>query len=385
VPAAAGRARSALLERPFAAAVVAVLPLFVAARLLVLAALGLANVIAHHYRSHDPAVLARVREGLLGWDASYYRVIAAHGYNAAGHGSYRFFPLTPLVGHAVGLVPGVGAGAALLLIANLASLAAGALLYRLALNETGSAGIGLAAAGLLFLAPPAFVLVMGYSEPLFLVATLCMLIALRAGRGGWAALAGLLAGLDRPLGLLLVIPAVIEVARRWGSWRASPQKRLAGVLAAAAAPAGTAAYLAWCQSEGAGFWAPLRGSLSSGRGRGVADPFVTFARDASYLVRGVHVGTGIHLLTAIALVFLVVVAFRSLPVSYGAFATGVLLVVLSAPNLDSLERYALGCPVFVLAAATLLESRRVRHVAFATSAASLFGLATLAFLNMYVP
>jgi hypothetical protein len=374
-----------VLERPFVAAITAVLPLFVAARLLVLGALGVANLVVHHWRSHDLAALARVREGLLGWDASYYRVIAAHGYSAAGSGAYRFFPLTPLVAHAIGLVPGVGAGAALLVVANVASLVAGAVLYRLAVTETGSSGIGRAAAGLLFLAPPAFVLAMGYSESLFLVASLCMLAALRARRPGWAAVAGLLAGLDRPIGLVLVIPAVIEVVRCWRSWSAAPAKRVTGVLAVLSAPAGTAAYLIWCELEGAGFWAPLRESISAGRGRGVADPFVTLARDASYLVRGVHVGTGIHLLTAIVLVFLVVVAYRSLPVSYGAFATGVLLVVLSAPNLDSLERYALGCPVFVLAAATLLESRRVRYAVFAASAACLFMLATLAFLNMYVP
>ena len=49
---------------------------------------------------------------------------------------------------------------------------------------------------------------MGYAESLLLVAALVSLIALRS-RSWWvAAVAGVVAGLTRPVGLLLIVPAL---------------------------------------------------------------------------------------------------------------------------------------------------------------------------------
>ena len=56
------------------------------------------------------------------------------------------------------------------------------------------------AAWLTALAPPAFVLVMGYSEPLFLCLVVAAFLWMRQGRWWSVAGAGFLAGLTRPVG-----------------------------------------------------------------------------------------------------------------------------------------------------------------------------------------
>ncbi len=105
-------------------AVVEVLPAWLLARLIVVGALGLARVTVRTVRPGNPAALHRVQEGLLVWDAGWYRAIAAHGYAAAGLQSLRFYPLYPLLGAGLGRVPGVGIGAALVMVANLSALLA---------------------------------------------------------------------------------------------------------------------------------------------------------------------------------------------------------------------------------------------------------------------
>ncbi|HLX89918.1 MAG TPA: hypothetical protein VKR22_15845, partial [Acidimicrobiales bacterium] len=59
------------------AARMAVLPWLVG-RIVVLGALAVAHEIAN--RAHDSAMVVRVHQGLLGWDASWYEAIARGGY-----------------------------------------------------------------------------------------------------------------------------------------------------------------------------------------------------------------------------------------------------------------------------------------------------------------
>ena len=105
-------------------AVLAVLPAWLVARVVVAAALVLAHLSVRSVRPHNPTALQRVHDGLLGWDAGWYRSIADHGYAAAGRESLRFFPLFPLLGRWLGHIPGLGTGGALVVVANVASLLA---------------------------------------------------------------------------------------------------------------------------------------------------------------------------------------------------------------------------------------------------------------------
>ncbi len=84
-------------------------------------------------------------------------------------------------------------------------------------------------------------------------------------------------------------------------------------------------------------------------------------------------------------VVLVVIAFRRLPVSYGAFAVAVLAAALASSNLDSFERYALGAFPLVVAASTLTGRRPVELAVLGLSGLAMAGYATLAFLGIVVP
>jgi hypothetical protein len=118
---------------------------------------------------------------------------------------------------------------------------------------------------------------------------------------------------------------------------------------------------------------------------GFQDPVSSLAHSANQLVHGSHVGTGLHFVWALLFVALLVVVARRLPVSYTVFAGVGLLVVVSAHNLDSMERYGLSLFPLVLVAALLTAGERVRDATFAACAAGLLGYSVLAFFGLYVP
>lgn len=366
---------------------VAVLPQWLVARAVVLAVLGLAHLVVDRTHPATPGVAARVNEGLLGWDAGWYEAIARVGYAPLGHQSLRFFPLFPLLGRALAVLPGISAGTALLVLTNASALVATALLVVLVRRETGDGALADRSAWLLSLAPPAFVLVMGYAEATLLVFTVGCFLAVRRGAGvapcWWAAaLLGVAAGLTRPLGVLLAVPVAVEAARRWP--RAGGGERAASVAAALAPLAGAAVFLGWCWGVFGDALLPLRVQAQAGHHGGLSDPLRTLIDDA----RGVfhhHFGTALHVPWVVLVVVLVVVCWRRLPAAYGAFATAVVVVALSGTNLDSFERYALSAFPLVVAGATLLSGRRIERGVLALSAVGLAIYALLAFLNILVP
>ena len=91
------------------------------------------------------------------------------------------------------------------------------------------------------------------------------------------------------------------------------------------------------------------------------------------------------MLWAAAFVVLIVVLLRRLPASYGTYAAAMLVVNLSARNLDSLERYAMSAFPLVLAVALVTERPDVERPVLALSAAGLVGYSVLSFLGVYVP
>ncbi len=358
-----------------------VLP-FVVSRAIVLFVLGAARLLASTFKlgaaAHDASY-----SGLLGWDARWYEEIAAHGYENLGNSALRFFPLLPVLARSVRAVPGMTAGISVVIVANVACLAAFAALYRLVVVELGDEACARRAVWLLALAPTAFVLVMGYAESLLLLTSLVTFLGLRQRRYALAICAAFAAGLCRPVGMLLAIPAAVEVVT---SWRVlSGRERVIGAGAVLAAPAGAAAYLGWAQEVVGSFLLPLREQLSRSRRGAVADPFVTFARDANDLVHFRHLGTAEHAFWAVVLVVLAVFIVRRLPAAYGWYTVAVLAVVLTATNLESLERYGLGCFPFVMAVAMLTRTQRSYRVVVALSGSLLVAYAMAAFLGKYVP
>ncbi len=371
-----------------------VLAPWIVARVIVLGTLAVAHFVVDRIHPGTPGVTARVHQGLLGWDAGWYEAIARFGYAPLGHQSLRFFPLFSLAGRALGFVTGLGDGDALVMLANASALVATALVFVLVRRESGDEVLARRAVWLLSIVPPAFVLVMGYAEATLLVFSVGCFLAIRrgAGRGHWtgrpgpawcsAAALGFAAGLTRPLGVLLVVPVVVEAVRRRRSM--TGREQAAAALAAFAPLAGMAVFLGWSARVFGDALLPLRVQAQAGHHGGLSDPVATLVHDARGLVHH-HVGTALHLPWVLVVVALLVVCWRRWPASYGAFATAVVLVALSGTNLDSFERYSLSAFPLVLAGASLISRPTVERSVLVLAGAGLAVYALLAFCNLLVP
>ncbi len=365
----------------------AALPGWLVARALVALALVAVWFVRHHTGLQLPYTARFGRRGLLGWDADWYESLARHGYAGTiarrprtGLETLRFFPLLPLLARAVGAVTGVSA--ALLLLGNLPALGLGAAVHRLTLHETGDGATARRAATLIALAPPAFVLVMGYTEALALAALVLALLCLRRQQWWWAALFGLVCGLARPTGLLLGLPVLVEGLRGVRGVRFRELVARAGAVAAPAV--GAAAYLLWVQHVYGDWYLPFRVQQVAGlRGRTV-DPVATVARSVSGVATG-HVGTDAHYVWVVLLVALLVPTVRALPPSLATLGVVTVVVALAAQHLGSLERYAWGSVVLVVAVAVISRGRRASRWVPALSGLAMGTYATLAFLGYYVP
>jgi hypothetical protein len=366
----------------------AVLP-YAVARVVVLAALGLAHFIVDRTHPATAGVAARVHAGLLGWDAGWYESIAREGYGPLGRQSLRFFPAVPVLTHGLAWL-GLGDGPALVLLANVAAFAATAMLYVLVRRETGDPAVARRAVWVLSLVPAAFVLVMGYAESVLLVLALGCFLALRPpatnpGNRPHFAVAGVLAfaaALTRPIGVLLFLAVASELVRWWQ--RLGRTERAAGLGAVAAPFVGLLVFLGWSKHTVGDWWAPLRVQLQGSHHGGLADPFVTLYDDA----RGVlhhHVGTALHVPWVLLALAMLLVCWRRLPAPYTLFAAATLAVAVSGANLDSFERYALSAFPLSVAAALLLTQSQVERVVLTLLSAGLAGYALLAFLNLSVP
>jgi hypothetical protein len=359
----------------------AVIPWMVA-RFLVGGALAVARFIFNDV-GHGPRPV-QLGQGLFAWDASFYRDIATHGYASLPNGALRFFPLYPLTGRVFGWVLVGHDAAALILVANAASLVFAALLHRLAVQETGDTALAQRAAWFGAVFPAASVLVMGYAEGLAMALAVGMFLALRTHRWELAAVAGLLGGLCRPLGVVLVVPAAVEALRGWRGLEGARERvrRIAAVLAPGV---GLGIYLVYSAFARDDFFLPLTVQNRHSLRGGFVDPFTRLADAFGDLFGGDRFGSGLHGVWALIFIGLLVVLIRKFPASYSAYAGTVLVLTLTARNLDSFERYAMSTFPFLLALAYVTRDEAVDRAVLMISAAALAGYATLAFLGLSVP
>jgi hypothetical protein len=363
-------------QKGLAPDLVAVLPPWVAARVLVALAWWVAPVLVADAR--PGATTVPLQQGLFAWDGAFYRAIAEQGYGALPAEAIRFFPGYPLAGRWLGAL--VGTELALLLVANLGALAGAVVVRRLVLHEGRSEAEADRAAAFVTLFPASFVLVWAYAEGAFLVVAAASFLAARRGRWGWVVAAAFAAGLVRPNGALLALPLAIEAVRtgRAGglpSWVA----RAAAVLAA---PAGVGTYLVWVRTTAGDAWLPL---TVQDELRGDANPLVRIGRGLADLFGPERFGDGLHVPFVLASLAALVIVARRYPASYAAFAGAVLVVALAADNLNSFERYALNAFPLVLALAAVTTSVRAERLALAVTGAGLWAACTLAWMAVYVP
>jgi hypothetical protein len=363
----------------------AALPSWIIARVIVLTALAVGRLIEAFRHGPPTAWEVFSQRGLLGWDADWYQRIAVDGYQALPRESLRFFPLFPLLARLFGATTWTGAGIALLVMANAAALACSALVHRLTMASGADAATARRAVACFTLAPPAFVLVMGYAEGLAIALALVVMIALLQRRSGPAIVAGVLAGLARPTGIALVVPALIvwfvdERGARWGL----PGRERAARAAAVVAPAvGTALYLLWCQVV-LGKWSlPFDVQAVPGLRGDTVNPFTTIGNAVVAFARLRFPASG-HEVTVLLAVVLLVLGARRWPVAVTAWGTTAVLIAFTAQRLGSLERYVWGAVVPVMTLATV-GGPRVQRAMPVVLGVGLAVLATLAFSGHYVP
>jgi hypothetical protein len=372
------------------------LPAWVAARALVALAWWLASAIANRW--YPSGTTLPLSMGLTAWDGSYYRDIAERGYHALPPDALRFFPLYPLLGRLFGL--GGGHAVALVVLANVGALLAAAMMRRLVLVEGHSVETAERAAWITSLFPASFVLVWAYAEALFLVLAVGSFLAVRRRHFALAAALAFAAGLTRPVGILLAAPLAVEAVRTWwvdrrldasadrsadrsGRGIAGSPLVLVGRGSAALAPvAGCLLYLGWVGRSFGDWTLPI--SVQSSL-RGNADPFTRLWQGIGDMIGSQRFGDGLHIPFVLAFIVLLVVLWRRWPVAYGVYATLVLLVALSAENLNSVERYALDAFPLLLALAGLLTTRTREQLALAVCGCGLLSFAALAWLMVYVP
>jgi hypothetical protein len=320
-------------------------------------------------------------EGLVAWDGTWYRDIASFGYASLPDEGLRFFPLFPLLGKALSVITFGNTDFALILIANVASFALAIGIRRLVRFERGSVALADRAVWVTCLFPAAFVLSWAYAEALWLLAVVIAFWAMRSRRWWWVVGAGLAAGLTRPLGIALAIPVAIELVRVWRD--ASKSERSTGALAIVSPVVGTGIYMLWVSRNFGDAFLPFT-VQSSLRGDSV-DPVSRIFDGLSQMFGAERFGDGLHIPFAIGFVILLVLTFRWWPVSYGAFASVVLVAALAADNLNSLERYGLNAFPLALTFAVLLKREQYERVAFMGLAGGMVALSALAWTGAYVP
>lgn len=201
---------------------------------------------------------------LNSWDALWMRDIAEHGYfglddvdGDPGHWrSLAFFPLMPYLMRGVsfvGFMPAAWAGALISLVTGVfVAFAAAALASRMGMGRRAM----ILASAMVTTAPMAVVMLMPYTEALFLALAGWGLVAVVDRRWGRAGSLILLAGLTRSTAMGLFIVLAIAVI-------AGDRRNPRAWLAVAVAPVGWAVYLLWSSARlsdaGGYFGAQARG------------------------------------------------------------------------------------------------------------------------------
>jgi hypothetical protein len=194
------------------------------------------------------ALASRLLDPWANWDGQWYVRIAAEGYRPAF--SEAFFPLYPLLVRAVRPLAG-----SYVVAGTLVSWAAVALalwlLFRLVRARFDARTAAWTVAFLSFF-PTSFIFTSLYGESLFLLCSVAAFFFAERRRWALAGVAGLLAVLTRPTGLLLLVPLTLLLVEQHGGrgMRGAPKALLKPrALWLALLPVGLLVYAAYLQLD----------------------------------------------------------------------------------------------------------------------------------------
>lgn len=342
--------------KPYAASLL----IFLGSRLLVLLAiLYAANFVPPNQGSAYWNVDSPWLRYLLRYDSGWYLRIAVQGYSYNGNDSIEqpvvFYPLYPLVGRFISRLFGIEPYVGLLIVSNLSILIAIPLAFKLIKEDYGNK-TALYAIALLSFFPTSLFFSAGYTESLAFLLIICFFLLLKRDRFVFASACAGLAAASRPTGIVLLLPLLWELWRRFSK----EPKLLATytLLCATLATSGLWLYTIY-------LWAAFRSPLAFVTAQRAWSQTGEFSQ-SSYPIQllvcfrflGSILRAGIHPITLdpwfFFLFLLLLVFFRKrVPIAYSLFAAGVILLPYLTLGgifkMRSFTRYVmLAFPVFVI-------------------------------------
>jgi 4-amino-4-deoxy-L-arabinose transferase-like glycosyltransferase len=199
------------------------LAIYLSSRLLVFLGIALGQIYVP--AGHDiPPGSGRWYHHLLRWDSEWYGIIAATGYSYNGEPGVTqtvvFYPLYPVLSRVVSEALGIDVANAMLLVANLAAVAAILLLFKL-VRECFDERSALATVALVAFFPASIFLSAGYTESLALLLMVAFFLSFARERFLLAAVFAGLATATRASGIVL-LPVLL-----WELWRYRSPRRFA--------------------------------------------------------------------------------------------------------------------------------------------------------------
>jgi hypothetical protein len=223
------------------------------------------------------------------------------------------------------------------------------------------------AAFLLLLAPEAFFLLAPFSEATSLLAGLICFYAARRRKWGVVAVAGILAGLTRPVGIFLIVPVLVEVFLDIRRSRESGTRSLrighASVVAPVAGLLLFWVYVAVVLKIPGGPFGPQTYWHTH-----FEWPWTALWDSWNTVVTGHHFEELVNLLSALALIVFIPFMWKRLPAAYTAYTIAMLISVCFRESgttpLMSGARYSIVIFPMAILGAKALKSLRVRELVY---------------------
>jgi hypothetical protein len=309
------------------------------------------------------------------WDALWFNQVAAHGYRPGGQEA-SFFPLFPGAERSVGIPLGGNYALSGLIVATVCCFVA-LWMLQLMVRDHADGDVARRTVVVLLLSPVAFFLIAPFSESLFLALSVGSIFAARRRHWWVAGGCGALAALTRSVGLLLVVPLVVEIVADVRSRRAGGAGLRWAHVAVLAPVVAFFGYWLWVALALHIAGGPLE--AASNWGQHFTAPWVAIGQSIPVVLGGDHMEELVNLLTIAGVIVLLPFMWRRVPASFLAYTVVMIPVLcfrtaLTTPLMSS-DRYALVVfPVFVLLA--MLARRRwlrlVLYVGFAAAQGTLF-------------
>ena len=334
------------------------------------------------------------------WDVGWYGNVALGGYRyvAGGDSNVVFFPAFPLLLRGLNAI-GIDFLVAGLLISNLCFAVSLWLFLRLIEKETGRRETAEWAAALMAFSPAAAWFSLGLTESLFLFLTLALVTEARTRRWGWMLAAGFAAGLTRPNGFLLVLPAIVLVSGAIGeAWRDCRWCPLTAAAIAAITPVlGHLSFLGYLQRT-FGSWRVYQSTAAEHWHSGLSFSWVTLSQRLPSLglhlfdqpmVYIEHVAWSWVFVLAVGAVAAIALWERRAPAWHGVLLFGFMafhaFVYQGATPAGPIARYAAVIPAFYLGLALFCENRRwARPATLAFSVAALVLQTVMIFAGYHI-